>query len=139
MIVLTVFNHAGGAGKASITRDVGHTLATWGLRTLLVDLDPQANLTDWLGITDVSDDRTVLATAVNEAPLPDPVTVHGMDVIPSNVTLTLAEGQMTGRPGVHLNLLEALRETQDRYEAVLIDSPPASGNSRFSARWPPIT
>ena len=50
MIVLTVFNHAGGAGKTSITREVGFEFAQRGLRVLLIDLDPQANLTGWLGV-----------------------------------------------------------------------------------------
>ena len=44
MITATIFNHAGGAGKTSITRDVGYQFAQAGLRVLLVDLDPQANL-----------------------------------------------------------------------------------------------
>ncbi len=46
----TLFTHAGGAGKTSLARDVGFELASRGYRVLLVDADPQANLTAWLGV-----------------------------------------------------------------------------------------
>lgn len=52
MKTVTLFNHAGGAGKTSITLNAGYELARSGLRVLLIDLDPQANLTTWLGVDD---------------------------------------------------------------------------------------
>src|SRR4051794_34276607 len=48
--VVSFFNHAGGAGKTSATRDVGFVLAEEGFAVLLIDADPQANLTSWLGV-----------------------------------------------------------------------------------------
>ena len=52
MKVLTFFNHAGGVSKTSGVRDVGFTLAELGFRVLLIDADPQASLTKWLGFSD---------------------------------------------------------------------------------------
>lgn len=127
MIVLTVFNHAGGAGKTSITRDVGYELARQGLRTLLVDLDPQANLTGWLGVTDVVPDQTVYNVAVEGAALPAPLQVHGLHLVPAHVSLALAEGQMMGRVGAQGRLRRALDAVQDDYDVVLVDSPPSLG------------
>lgn len=127
MITATVFNHAGGAGKTSVTRDVGFEFARRGLRVLLVDLDPQANLTSWLGIRNVNLEQTVFQVAVDGAPLPEPVKVFGLDLVPSQVDLALAEAQMLGQPGAHLALQQALEPVQDRYDVVLVDSPPSIG------------
>ncbi|MBI0446023.1 ParA family protein [Deinococcus sp. DB0503] len=127
MRTLTFFNHAGGVMKSSLTRDVGHTLAQAGLRVLVLDLDPQANLTDWLGVSDVSREQTVYETATRGAPLPGPTRVHGLDLIPSEVSLALAEGQMMGVVGAHLHLRQALQAVTGRYDVALIDSPPSLG------------
>ncbi len=127
MKVLTVFNHAGGAGKTSITREIGYEMSTQGLRVLLIDLDPQANLTSWLGISGVKAEETVRGVAVDGAALPTPREVYGLSVIPSHVSLALVEGLMMGRVGAHMRLRRALQEAQDRYDLVLIDSPPSLG------------
>ncbi|MCX7851037.1 ParA family protein, partial [Thermus sp.] len=47
---LTLFTHAGGAGKTSLARDLGFGMASRGRKVLLADADPQANLTAWLGL-----------------------------------------------------------------------------------------
>ena len=124
---LTVFNHAGGAGKTSLTLNVGYELARGGLRVLLLDLDPQANLTGWLGITGVRRDMTVYPVAVDGQPLPQPVRAFGLDVIPSHVSLAVAEGQMMGRVGAQGRLRRALAEVAGQYDVALIDSPPSLG------------
>ncbi|MFC4454042.1 ParA family protein [Deinococcus sonorensis] len=128
MKVLTFFNHAGGAGKSTLTRDIGYTLSQQGLRVLLIELDPQGNLSSWLGVFDVSGAQTVAETAVNNAPLPQPLQVFGMHLIPSNLDLAMAENRMTGSIGSQLNLRERVREWSERYDLVLIDSPPSLGN-----------
>lgn len=125
---VTVFNHAGGAGKTSIVRDVGYELARAGLRVLLIDLDPQASLTRWLGVHEVAGRaQTVYPVAVENAELPEPVRVHGLDLIPSHLTLSIAEAQMAGQLAAPLRLRTRLQAMQDRYDVVLIDSPPSLG------------
>lgn len=128
MRTLTFFNHAGGVMKTSLTRDVGHTLAQAGQRVLLIDLDPQANLTDWLGVSGAEREQTVYATATRGDPLPVPVAVQEhLYLIPSDVTLALAESQMLGVVGAHLHLRQALQAVRDDFDVVLIDSPPSLG------------
>lgn len=127
MITLTVFNHAGGSGKSSLTRDLGYAFSQAGLRVLLIDLDAQANLTDWLGVQDVTADQTISGVAVRGEELPEPVEVFGMDLIPADLGLALVEGQMMGVVGAHLNLRQALEGATGRYDVVLIDSPPSLG------------
>ena len=46
------FNHAGGVAKTSSVRDIGFSLAEQGFNVLLIDADPQANLSEWLGVTE---------------------------------------------------------------------------------------
>jgi chromosome partitioning protein len=67
MMVLTFFNHAGGVAKTSTVRDVGYVLAEGGRRVLLIDMDPQANLTKWLGVDDDVDlEQTVYPAIIGE-------------------------------------------------------------------------
>jgi len=88
--VLTFFNHAGGVGKSSTARDVAYLLGERGLSVLLIDADPQANLTEWLGITaDVPLEKTIYSALIDEGGpetaddllLPEPMKVHGVDFI----------------------------------------------------------
>lgn len=127
MITLTVFNHAGGSGKSSLTRDLGYAFARAGQRVLLIDLDAQANLTDWLGLSDVLPEQTIAGVAIRGEELPEPQHVFGMDLIPADLGLALVEGQMMGVVGAHLNLRHALQGVADSYDLVLIDSPPSLG------------
>lgn len=127
MKTATVFNHAGGAGKTSIVRDVGYELSQAGNRVLLIDLDPQASLTKWLGVENVHEDDTVFPVAVEGKPLPKPREVFGMDLIPSEINLSLAEPMISGQIGAVLALREALQAVEGRYDVVLIDSPPSLG------------
>ncbi|GGR16234.1 ParA family protein [Deinococcus ruber] len=127
MITLTLFNHAGGSGKSSLTRDIGYALAQAGQRVLLIDLDAQANLTDWLGVQNVQAEQTIAGVAVRGEDLPEPVEVFGLHLIPADLGLALIEGQMMGAVGAHLSLRQALQNVTDRYDIVLIDSPPSLG------------
>lgn len=127
MKTLTFFNHVGGAMKTSLTRDVGHDFAARGLRVLLIDLDPQANLSSASGVSVDDVALTVHDTAVDDAPLPEPFRVHGYDLIPSTVQLALAEARMLGVVGAQMSLRQHLARLAHRYDVVLIDSPPSLG------------
>ncbi|WP_019011430.1 ParA family protein [Deinococcus aquatilis] len=128
MKVLTFFNHVGGAMKSSLTREVAFAMGALGQRVLMIDLDPQANLSSWAGVYTEDLSQTVHDTAVDDAPLPSPVRTHGVDLIPSNVLLSLVEGRMLGTIGAQMNLRAHLQEEMtDRYDVVLIDSPPSLG------------
>src|SRR5690554_1012314 len=96
MQVISVFNHAGGVAKTSTVRDIGYVLSDLGYRVLLIDLDPQANLTNWLGIDDDIDLSETVYPAIipdsadadpTELVLPEPRSVHGMDIIPATLRL----------------------------------------------------
>ena len=142
MRVLAMFNHAGGVGKTSLTRDLAYALGVLGFRVLVIDLDPQSNLSSWLGVPrPIRDEQTVYATITGEerdATLPEPVQVHGIDVIPSNLGLhRIDRGSTSGR---RRRLERAIRRLADenaspknasperRYDFVLLDLSPSLTN-----------
>jgi chromosome partitioning protein len=127
MKVLTFFNHAGGVSKTSSVRDIGYTLADLGFRVLLIDADPQASLTKWLGFTEgVELEQTIYPAVINDdiGTLPEPHRVGKLDFIPSSLQIADIELQL---PTITLGVLR-LRDALDRlegYDFVLIDSPPS--------------
>ncbi len=138
MVVLTYFNHAGGVAKTSTIRDVGYVLAESGRRVLLIDMDPQANLTKWLGVDDdIELEETVypavIGAADDEDPaaeadlaLPSPRRVHGMDLIPAHLNIAIIEREILSVFMGVVRLREAVRRL-DGYDLVLIDPPPSLG------------
>jgi chromosome partitioning protein len=136
MVVLTFFNHAGGVAKTSTVRDIGYVLAEQGRRVLLIDMDPQANLTKWLGVEDdIALDQTVYPAimgsgedgdADRELALPEPVHVHGMDLIPAHLNIAIIEREILSVFLGVLRLREAVRKLSG-YDVVLIDPPPSLG------------
>lgn len=138
MLVLTFFNHAGGVAKTSTIRDVGYVLAEGGKRVLLIDLDPQANLTKWLGVDEgIELEQTVYPAVIGEGDgetetdesqlvLPAPLQVHGMDLIPSHLNIAIIEREILSVFMGVMRLREAVRRLEG-YDYVLIDPPPSLG------------
>lgn len=139
--VIMTFIHAGGAGKTSTTRDIGAELARRGHRVLLVDLDPQANLSDWLGAGGVPVEQTVVPVLEDGAPLPEPQQVHGMDLIPSHLRLAKTEVMLPALHNSEGRLKKALDRVREAgtYDFVLLDAPPSlgkiTGNGANAADW----
>ncbi len=127
-------NHAGGAAKTTTALNIGYALSVAGYRVLLVDADPQSNLTRWLGLTvpDGPDAKldTLYAAVLGPAEslaLPEPVRAHGMDVIRSCLDLAEVEPLLPGQVMGQMRLRAAIRTLDDRYDFVLIDPPPSLG------------
>ncbi|WP_038043812.1 ParA family protein [Thermus tengchongensis] len=125
--VLTLFTHAGGAGKTSLTRDLGYEMASRGKRVLLVDMDPQANLSAWLGAEEVAEGETALAVFEGRT-MPKPRAVlPNLDLLPAQVELARAEVVLSREPHNAFALRGALNELREVYDLILVDSLPSLG------------
>lgn len=128
--VISFFNHAGGVGKTSAARDMGYVLASEGFQVLLVDADPQANLTSWLGVEgEVRRERTFYESVVGgeeKRYLPELLTAHGMSLIPSSLDVAGLEPQLVGQIMGVTRLRHAVHNGSG-YDFVLLDCPPSLG------------
>ncbi len=114
-------------GKTTLTLNLGNRLKARGHRVLLVDLDPQASLTTFMGIDPNSLEKTPFDALVNEEPLFILKDIHGMDLAPANINLSAAEIQLVNLEFREARLKETLDPIQGNYDFILIDCPPSLG------------
>ncbi|HAZ46665.1 MAG TPA: chromosome partitioning protein ParA [Cyanobacteria bacterium UBA11369] len=125
--VISLFNQAGGVGKTTITLNLGYQLSKRRNKVLLIDLDPQASLTLFMGIDPSSLEKTVFDAIVNEEPLSIHPKIHGMDIAPTNINLSAAEIQLVNMDFREVRLQDAIAPIKDNYDFILIDCPPSLG------------
>lgn len=123
--VIAISNHKGGVGKTTSTLNIGAALQRSGRRVLLVDLDPQANLTQSLGLMEHS--PTVYDALRGEAKLEPVEVLPGLDVITSTLDLSGAEVELSSEAGREYILKELLDPLRSSYNYILLDSPPSLG------------
>lgn len=123
--VIALVNQKGGVGKTTSTINIGAGLAKKGKRVLLVDLDPQGNLTYSLGIKADEVNPTIYQVMKDEATAKDAIIKGEFDVIPANIQLSGAELELSSVAGRELILKEAVEPLLPDYDYILIDAPPA--------------
>jgi len=130
MTVLAIAMQKGGVGKTTTALSVGVELAQMGARVLLIDIDPQSNLTQALGFDPTTIAHSIYEVLLNPTYGPAFATIttdYGVDLIPATLALAGAELTLAGRFGRELLLRTALAETRRAYDYILIDSPPSLG------------
>ena len=129
--VIAMCNQKGGVGKTTSTINLGASLAEYGRRVLLVDLDPQGALSAGLGVPHYELEHTIHNLLVEPRVSIDDVMistrVKNLDLVPSNIDLSAAEIQLVNEVGREQSLARAIFPVLDRYDYVLIDCQPSLG------------
>jgi chromosome partitioning protein len=123
--VISISNHKGGVGKTTSAINIGAGLNKLKKKVLLIDLDPQANLSQSLGV--VEPKETIYGALRGEYKLQPIEIVKGLDLVPSTLDLSGAEVEMSGEAGREYILRELIEPLRASYDYILIDSPPSLG------------
>ena len=125
--VFAVANQKGGVGKTSIAVNLSASLAHYGKRVLMIDLDPQGNATTGSGVDKSAVDRTIYGVLLGEYSAAEARvrTEAEFDLIPANRELAGAEIELIQIDRREFRLKDALQPIKDEYDFVVIDSPPA--------------
>ena len=123
--VISISNHKGGVGKTTSAINIGAGLNILKKKVLLIDLDPQANLSQSLGL--INQDVNIYGALRGEYKLQPIEILKGLDVIPSTLDLSGAEVELSSEPGREYILKELIEPLRASYAFIIIDSPPSLG------------
>jgi chromosome partitioning protein len=125
--VIAFANQKGGVAKTTTTLNLGVAFAEQGMRVLLVDLDPQGNLTMSQGLNPDSIERSMFDVLVHRVPIQEVIHEAEVELAVSSIDLAGAELALSSMIGRERALEKALASVKDDYNYVLVDTPPSLG------------
>jgi len=128
--IISIVNQKGGVGKTTTAINLATYLAEYGKSVLLIDLDPQANASSGLGIDYQSIPNGLYEVLTGPYSLSDIIrpTVHqALHLAPANQNLAAANIELVSYDDREFKLLNILKEVQNQYNYIIIDSPPSLG------------
>ena len=125
--VLAFANQKGGVAKTTSTLNLAVALEERGLRVLVVDLDPQGNLTMSQGLNPDSIERSMFDVLVHRLPISEVIHKQEVDLAVSSIDLAGAELALSSQIGRERALEKSLAPVRGNYDYILIDTPPSLG------------
>lgn len=143
-MIITVFNNKGGVGKTTTTINLAAALSKLGKRVLLIDVDPQANLTMGLGIDPLDDVEKQGKKDISHLLVEPRVSLEqviikkrwddiSLDIVPSHIRLSDMEATLMTTPDIDRVLAKKTKKYVDEYDYILIDPPPSFGKANSIA------
>ncbi len=123
--IISLLNHKGGVGKTTSAINIGSGLVELGKKVLLIDLDPQANLTLSLGIP--RQRYTIYEAVRGESELIPYEVKPNLEVVSSTLDLSGAEMELINEAGREFILRELFEPVVEEYDFIIIDCPPSLG------------
>lgn len=134
--IISIANEKGGVAKTTTTLSLGGALVEMGKKVLLLDLDPQSNLTLSLGVeTDqkVSSLLNLVLDKLNPSEVIIKTQIAGLELFPSNGDIRMAERLLPMQPNYQLILKNILSTIENNYDFIILDCPPFLGAITLNA------
>ena len=139
--IIAIANQKGGVGKTTTTFSLGVALAQQNKKVLLIDADPQGDLTTCMGYYNQDELQNTIGTLMNdtiqdkEINIEDAILHHkeGIDLIPSNLDLSALEMSLVNAMSREFTLKNAISSIKDKYDYILIDCMPSLGMITINA------
>jgi chromosome partitioning protein len=127
--VIAILNQKGGCGKTTTAVNLSTSLALYGKNILVIDMDPQANATTAFGL-DKNEENSKYRVLKGQQTLDEAIgatEISGLDLLPSHISLSGAEIELSKDIGFPFILKEAMDDVLENYDYIFVDVPPSLG------------